>query len=192
MSDHPLERIFMTIDEYMALPESDQKMELIHGELITYGADAVSPAPKDRHGQIIILLIGLLGQHVPLRELRADNVDVHIDGEHVLRPDVLWASAESGQCTRGDDGYLHGAPDLAIEVLSPSTEQRDRGAKYDIYEAAGAREYWLVADDGKFIEVYRLEDGRFARQGVFGLGQHFASAVLSGAQIEVDAVLAEA
>jgi Uma2 family endonuclease len=193
MSDQTQERVLMTLEEYLLLPESDQKMELIHGELITYGGseEAVSPAPKDRHGEIIVLLIGLLSRFVPLRELRADNVDVHLAGGHVLRPDVLWFSQERGQCVCGEDGYLHGGPDLVIEVLSSATAARDRGVKYELYEAAGVREYWLVDDEARFIEVYQQLNERFSRLGLFGLGQRFVSGVLNNVEILPDEILSE-
>ncbi|MEO0563414.1 MAG: Uma2 family endonuclease, partial [Chloroflexota bacterium] len=85
--------------------------------------------------------------------------------------------------------YWHGAPDLVIEVLSPSTAARDRGVKFDHYETAGVREYWLIDPMGLFVEVYTLKDGTFERAGLYERGVSFQSAVL-GKAVPVDVLLA--
>ena len=54
-----------------------------------------------------------------------------------------------------------GAPDLIMEILSPSTRRHDLSVKYRLYERAGVREYWIVDPDNKLVSVYRLEDGRY-------------------------------
>ena len=59
-----------------------------------------------------------------------------------------------------DDG-IHGAPDLVVEVLSPSTSKNDRGPKMVHYAAAGVKEYWLVTPQQKLVEVYYNVDGHF-------------------------------
>ena len=56
---------------------------------------------------------------------------------------------------------VHGAPDLVVEVLSPSTMNNDLGRKKDVYERAGVKEYWIVSPVEKAITVYRLQEGRF-------------------------------
>ena len=56
---------------------------------------------------------------------------------------------------------IYGAPDLVVEVLSPSTMTRDRGIKKDTYAKAGVREYWIVDPVSQSIEVYHLHEGRF-------------------------------
>lgn len=83
----------------------------------------------------------------------------------------------SGQspCRLGEDGYWYGAPDLVVEVLSPSTAHKDRGVKFDLYEKHGVREYWLVDPEGRYVEVYRREGERFDRAGVFAAGQSWAA-----------------
>jgi Uma2 family endonuclease len=75
---------------------------------------------------------------------------------------------------------MYGPPDLIVEILSPSTEARDRKAKYSLYERHGVREYWMVNPDERFIEVYTLADGTYKRAGVFVAGEdaEFASPLL--------------
>lgn len=193
MATNPPTKTKMTAEEYFALPETTQRMELIHGELIihNYGEGDMSPAAKDVHEEAIMLIVAFLLQIVPPRELRASKTDVHLDEENVVQPDILWASRKSGQCVRREDGYLHGAPDLVVEILSPSTAKQDKSTKYALYEKHGVREYWIVDGDVKLIEVYLRDGDRFARHGVFGLGDSFVSPVLGGKLVEVDAILGE-
>ena len=66
----------------------------------------------------------------------------------------------------GDDG-VHGAPDLVVEVLSPSTARYDRGHKKDVYEKHGVREYWLVNPTDRSVEQYILENGHFVLRGMY-------------------------
>ena len=62
---------------------------------------------------------------------------------------------------------VHGAPDLVVEVLSPSTGRYDRRRKKDIYEKHGVREYWIVNPMDRSVEQYALEDGRFILRDVY-------------------------
>ena len=100
----------------------------------------------------------------------------------MVQPDVIWIGPES-RCQAVGDQYWHGTPDLVVEVLSPSTAVRDRGYKFDLYERHGVREYWLVEPEGRFLEVYVLEDGRFVRRGLYQEVDDFTSPVLGGQTI---------
>jgi Uma2 family endonuclease len=102
---------------------------------------------------------------------------IRFEADHVLEPDVFWIRPD-GDCKLIDKRYWEGAPDLVIEVLSPSTAKRDRGVKFEVYERHGVREYWLIDLEAQFIEVYRHENGVFKRQGVFGTDETFTSATL--------------
>ena len=62
---------------------------------------------------------------------------------------------------------VHGAPDLVIEVLSPSTARNDKGHKKDVYEACGVREYWIISPGDRSVEQYVLENGRFTLREVY-------------------------
>ena len=87
----------------------------------------------------------------------ADGTDVHLDNENTYIPDAMIV------CDRSiikDDG-IYGAPDLVVEVLSPSTMQNDRGPKMRHYAAAGVKEYWIVSPIGQSVEVYYNEGGTF-------------------------------
>jgi Uma2 family endonuclease len=73
----------------------------------------------------------------------------------VVEPDLVVV------CDPGklDDYGCKGAPDLVIEILSPSTRRHDRVVKLDLYQRAGVREYWIVNPDEKTVQVMLLKDG---------------------------------
>jgi Uma2 family endonuclease len=181
-----LERIHMTPAQFRQLPETNEPTELINGELI------VSPTPVNKHqgivGESYFFLKGLAKQNPDLGQVIVSPMDVWL-GENCVQPDVFWVSKPQSLCKLGEDGYWYGAPDLVIEVLSPSTAHKDRGIKFDLYEKHGVREYWLFDPDGRYIEVFRLLNGRFERLGAFGVGQSFSSAVLANIEIQVDMLL---
>lgn len=127
--------------------------ELIGGRLV-----AMSPAATNHNriaGNIFLLFANFLKgkKCVPF----GDGEKVFLtDTDHYV-PDFMVV------CDRDKikpDG-VHGAPDLVVEILSPSTGWNDKGPKKRVYEACGVPEYWIVSPEAKSIDVYRLEDGRF-------------------------------
>ena len=148
----------------------------------------MSPAPTDLHQALVLAIAMYLRQIVPNGTVRLAPLDVYIDGLVVVQPDVFWVSDDNDQCVLVDGKYWRGAPTLVVEVLSPSTAQLDVGEKFDIYEKMGVKEYWLV-DQALFVQVYRLENGKFVRQGVFGLDDKFVSQVLGDVEVDVRKLL---
>lgn len=161
----------MTAAEFKQLPESNTLMELINGELI------VSPSPKAEHQQTSRRTVRLLEKIGAQGILYYAPFDVYLDEENVVQPDILWMSHDNP--AKLIDGYLHGVPDLIIEILSPGTSKRDRREKFELYQKHGVREYWLIDTVDEFGEVYRLENGQFARHGIYEPKEVFRSTVLS-------------
>ena len=64
---------------------------------------------------------------------------------------------------------MYGAPDLVVEVLSPSTAQYDRGRKMKVYAQCGVREYWIVSPGDRTVEQYLPEGGQFVLNATYGL-----------------------
>ncbi len=181
-----LERIRMSPAEFRGLPETNEPTELINGELI------VSPTPVNKHqaivGEIHFFLKQVAKQNPAAGQVIVAPMDVWLD-DNCVQPDVFWVSQPDSLCKLGDDGYWYGAPDLAVEVLSPSTAHKDRGVKFDLYQKYGVREYWLADPDGQYIEVFRRENEMLSRVGAFGIGEAFISTVLSGITISIDTLL---
>ncbi|MEL6148009.1 MAG: Uma2 family endonuclease [Chloroflexota bacterium] len=167
----------MPLAAYDALPETTIPMEYIHGRVVYphWNETSMTPTPRPRHqlvvGEVYTVLRGL----IPDGRLLLSPMDVAIGGQKV-QPDVFWASA-GGNCTRGEAHYV-GAPDLAVEVLSPGNASHDRITKFDLYEQHGVREYWLLDPEEDVIEVYMLADGAFQRSGAYTVGDTFRSPLL--------------
>jgi Uma2 family endonuclease len=144
-----------TYAEFARLPsEGGKRHEIIAGELF------VTPAPALRHqrvvGRIMILLGGFVDAH-GLGTVFPGPVDVLFAEGDYLEPDLVFV-ARGHEALLSDRG-IEGPPDLVVEVLSPSTEARDRGLKLDRYRRFGVGEYWIVDPDGRTVEVWKLAAG---------------------------------
>lgn len=168
----------MTAEAFSQLPETSLPIELINGEVI------VSPTPKDQHQHILGELYTLIKSLMPGGVVRMAPLDVYLDDHNVVQPDLFWISTQNERCQL-IEGYWHGAPDLVVEILSPSTARRDKTAKFDLYEAHGVGEYWMVEPVAEYVEVWCLEAEAYTRQGVWGPGDHFSSSVLGNQMVEV-------
>lgn len=125
---------------------------------------------------------------IPHGETFAAPLDVHLDAENVVQPDLLWV-AENSRCVVRD-GRLHGAPDLVVEILSPSTTRIDRTDKFLLYERFGVSEYWIIDPTHKLLEVWTLRDGLYAQHGVYGTGEIFHSPAL-GREVNLSVVFGQ-
>jgi Uma2 family endonuclease len=170
----------MSPEEYLQLPETTIPMEHLGGVVVYphWNEETMSPAPVPDHQDIVLNIGTLLKAHAKQHGGSAHiaPVDVSFDNGVTVQPDVMWRSPDS-QCARTDRRF-HGPPELVVEVLSPSTGQRDKTDKFDIYEARGIREYWIVEPRDNVIEVYVLDGGAYRRLGAFKPGQTFDSPVL--------------
>jgi len=172
-----------TYSDYKSLPESRDRYELMDGELI------MVPAPTTTHQLVVQNIAFLLVQHVRAtasgRVLHAP-VDVVLgEGRRrdVVQPDVVFVStARAGIVTEPE---IAGAPDLVVEVLSPGTEERDRGYKRTRYERSGVREYWIVDLKQRSIEVLSLGPSGFEAPVRYGPGDELASTVVPGLRVPV-------
>lgn len=150
--------------DYLKLPEGEP-VELLRGRLV------VSPAPDPLHqtisGVLTVLLFGIAARSGG-RALAAP-ADVVLDDHTILQPDLLYIRRERRDIVQR---RVIGAPDLLIEILSPSNSRRDRVDKLNLYAEYGVAEYWivdplerqfdfLVNRGGKF-EVQPQQDDRYA------------------------------
>ncbi|MDY7031282.1 MAG: Uma2 family endonuclease [Thermodesulfobacteriota bacterium] len=146
-----------TYEDYLRLPEGSP-YQLIGGDLI------MVPSPTPYHQRISRKIGAILLQHIEendLGELLYSPIDVFFGQEHTFQPDIIFISKE--RLSIIGDVKVEGAPDLVIEILSPSTAYYDLGTKYEVYEKSGVKEYWLVHPDRKSIEVYENRNEKFHR-----------------------------
>ena len=106
------------------------------------------------------------------------------DSDTVVEPDISVICDHN----KLDDYGCKGAPDFIAEVLSPSTQGQDRVKKFNLYERAGVREYWIVDTDTKTIAVHILEDDRYHSPQVFVAGASVPVSALGGLTIDTAAL----
>ena len=151
-----LQRPRKTKRDYRTLPD-DVRAELVDGELY------VTPAPSFAHQDVVGRLYRLLCALVDERDLGRvglSPLDVHLPSGDVVQPDLLFvATANEGICRE----WVHGAPDLVVEVVSPTHPERDRFVKRRLYARSGIPEYWIVDPTERSGEVLRLPLSRIFR-----------------------------
>lgn len=143
------------MEAFQSLPEGT-RMQLIENVLI------MEPAPTYLHQDILGELYFKMVTHVKDRRLGKVLVaplDVYLDAENVFQPDIFFVSGERMHLMR-ENGF-HGAPDLVVEMLSPSTAKYDRKDKMRVYSRTGVKEYWLVNPKTRLVQGYRLVKGGF-------------------------------
>jgi Uma2 family endonuclease len=150
----------MTYDDLLALPDDGLRHELIDGEHF------VSPSPGSAHQLIIGNLHMLLREHLrthPTGVVMLAPFDIVFSQHDVVEPDLIYFAAERFKAIVGEK-YASGPPDLAIEVLSPSSRRRDEVLKRRLYERTGVKEYWIVDPDLESIKMFQPgADGRYLR-----------------------------
>ena len=178
--------IKLTVHDYMSIPEGDDKRyELIDGELI------LAPSPVPQHQIISGNLFDILNSFVRSQELGLlmyAPMDVVLSEHDVFQPDILFISNNRRDII--GDRNIQGAPDLVIEILSPETEDRDRGIKRDQYLRFGVREYWIIDPQERTVEVLRAGDTQFETVRVYPEGTTATSPILEGIRVEVDRLFA--
>jgi Uma2 family endonuclease len=109
------------------------------------------------------------------------------DDTNDVAPDVVWVSDERLEAILGEDGHLHGAPELVVEVLSPGTknERRDREAKLKLYSLRGVQEYWIANWQLQTVEVYRRQGVAPRLVGTWQVGDELTSPLLPGFAVRV-------
>jgi Uma2 family endonuclease len=147
----PLPQI--TWDHVQQLPDDGNRYEAIAGDLY------VTPAPSVRHQEIALRLVLELVRNLvdPGRGhvwFAPIGVRFPETGEGV-QPDIVFVSNERRGIVASDE--IRGAPDLVVEILSPTTERRDTGLKRVLYERHGVAEYWIVDPEAGAVDVWRFE-----------------------------------
>lgn len=167
----------LTYDDLQKMPDDGRRYELIGGEIV------VSPSPGLAHQELVLRLTLLLHGFVDpgkLGRVILAPFDVRLSEGDVVQPDILFVSAARLEILR--ENHTLGAPDLVVEVASPSARSRDDGEKLALYAAAGVREYWLADPAAKEFRALSLDADRYRLIGQVGFTVR--SAVLSGLEID--------
>jgi len=171
----------LSYEEFRQLPDDGKRYELIHGEV------HVSPAPNTRHQLVQITLSSSLFQY--LQESRAGIVltapiDVRLGDELSVQPDIVYVSSSRTEIIRED--FVDGAPDLVVEILSPSTAKHDRATKLGIYSQAAVPEVWLLDPVAKTVELLKLQGNKYLVDSVLAGGQILKSSLFPGWELPLE------
>lgn len=164
-----------------------ERVELLRGKV-----REMSPAPSRRHQTVVT---NMMKQFFDVTENKSCNLfvapfDVRLPipsakkNTTVVQPDICIVCDNS----KLDDLGCNGAPDLIVEVLSPNHAQHDAETKFNLYEEAGVKEYWMVSIESKTVLVYSLKDGKYIGLRPFTLEQHVESVLFPDFRLSVDAI----
>ena len=175
----------MTASEYFEMPEGPPYFQLVHGELF------MSPSPVIRHQKVLGKLhhlISIFSDVHPMGEIILAPSDVKLGDGDVYQPDLYYVSrARLGIL---DEQGAKGAPDLVVEILSPSTARLDREMKREVYQRAGGREIWFVNLWYDQIEVHQLSSASGAPSiTILKMEDSLATILLPGLKIAVAKIL---
>jgi len=166
----PIRRIRMTPEEYEALPEGPPFYDYIRGEAIEVNK------PKLRHQVIAMRLGNAIWEHCQKHDLGLVTPDTNVKlptGDWV-GPDIMFVSKGRSECYDETRGVIVGAPDLIVEVSSPSTMAYDRGEKLKLYSENGVKWVWFVDQDTLTIEELQLTREGYVHLDAFGADKVFS------------------
>lgn len=157
-----------TYNDLKRTPDDGKRYEILDGELV------VTPAPGPPHQRatfdLSLALHRILSPHA---EVFNPSPDVILSPTRVVIPDVVAVREERLHLVTGRG--IEGAPDLVVEVLSPTSSRRDRHRKATLYARVEIPEYWIVDPRAKVVEVYALGDRGYCQDGEYRLGDRLAS-----------------
>ena len=166
---------------FMPLPEKNKKYT--YADYLTWseeerweiinGVPYLQAAPTWQHQAVLLELARQFANYLQDKSCRVFTApfDLRIpeanekdeETPNVVQPDIIIICDNSGLKKTG----YYGVPELIIEVVSPSTGQKDKIEKFNLYEKAGVKEYWIVEPDEKVVMVFTLEEGRYGRPQMY-------------------------
>lgn len=175
-----------TVADLESTPDDGKRYEVIDGELY------VSSAPDIEHQAIcdeLLIALGIWSKQIGSgRPFSAAGITFAAD-QGVI-PDVIWISRERLDLAVGDDGRLHLAPELIIEVLSPGAKNlhRDRELKRKLYSRQGVLEYWIVDRAARMIEIHRRQEAVLSLVATLTMEDELTSPLLPGFRLSLSAL----
>ena len=159
----------------------DVRYELLDGELVEM------PSPKEIHQRLVLSLGTVFNIFVSAKNMGRVYIapfDVVLSDTIVVQPDVMFVSNERSHIITEDN--IRGAPDLVVEILSPSNARNDTEVKREFYERHGVKEYWIFDPYAKNITVLILRENGYELAGIYGEGQTLTSPTLPGFELALD------
>jgi Uma2 family endonuclease len=178
----------LTYDDFLLFPDDGKRHELIDGE------HYVTPSPNLKHQAVVRNLVATIASFLraqPLGRVYMAPLDVVFSHFDVVEPDLLYVSNARREVLTGMN--VQGAPDLVVEVGSPSTRRRDEKLKHQLYERFKVTEYWVVDPDIDVVRVYRHTEGKYQRAQELSLdhGDVLTTALLPGLDLKLSEIFAD-
>lgn len=185
----PAEKERYTFADVLAWND-DQRMELIEGEVFL-----MAPSPATDHQLISGELFGQLHNYLKGKRCKVISApfDVRLfeqegngpeDVDTVVVPDITVVCDPD----KLDKHGCKGVPDMVVEILSPSTQRHDRLTKFNLYQRAGVREYWIVDPANRAVQSFVLEDGRYSVKEFGAAGDKMRVNILEDCVIDLSEV----
>jgi len=174
--------IKFTYEDYLHFPE-DKRYEIIDGEIY------MVPSPGEAHQDVCANLAFVLRVFVKenaLGKVYFAPLDVVLSEIDVVQPDIMFISKERLNIIT--ERNIQGAPDLIVEIISPSSEYKDRVIKRKLYSKYGVKEYWLVDLEKKEVEVMSLKESGLETVKIYKRTDILESLVLKGIKIKLDEI----
>jgi Uma2 family endonuclease len=161
----------MTAADYFAMPDTHERFELVEGTLVRM------PSPISLHQMLVGYVFAALLE-VQRRSgglVLVSPLDVELAVRVVFQPDVLYLAPGRESLARD---HVYGAPDVIVEVASPSTQRYDRETKLPLCAAHGVREFWVVDPQLRTVSVFDLADGGVAASRTVLFGEPIPSRIV--------------
>ena len=171
----------LSYEEFRRLPDDGQRYELIRGEV------HVSPSPSTRHQFVVLNLASSLDPFVRKSRLGIVLVaplDVLLRPDTAVQPDVIFVSNVRAGIIL--DNYIAGAPDLVVEILSPSTAAHDRATKLALYAEAGVDWVWFLDHQVKTVEVLKLQGSKYVVDSILAGASVLTSSLFPGWELPLE------
>ena len=167
----------LTHADYIKLGEDHPRCELVDGLI-----RLMAPAPYVTHQSVSGNIYEYIRRHLKGKKCKVfyAPIDVYLDKDNVLQPDIIVVCDNKKIKLRG----CYGAPDIVVEILSKSTAKYDMTVKYNKYQEAGVKEYWVVGPSYGTVQLFTLVDGKYQGE-LYGEDDVIKSNVLPGLEIEL-------
>lgn len=169
--------------DLLLMPNDDKRREIVDGELY------VTPSPKFRHQAILTNILGAFLrylEHHPIGRVIPAPMDVILSDLDVVEPDLLFVLNEHRDIFQD---WVRGAPDLVVEILSPTTASIDRGPKLKAYARFRVPQCWLVDPDRRSIEIYEFAPEGYRLSRTLGENDSVTSTLLPEFSLAVSQAL---
>jgi Uma2 family endonuclease len=173
----------MTSEQYAALPECEQRLELLDGVVV------MAAKPRLDHQGCLAGLIEVIRPWVRQQQLGwlYPDIEVRLSADWSPSPDLVFLSRD--HAARWQGTHIAGPVDLAVEILSPSNTATDRIDKFEAYARLGIPWYWIIDLEAQVIEEYHAENGVYIHRWDHGINESFSPRLFPGLTIHLSDLL---